>query len=105
MDSAGFLGKEWNSSDAETTLESEIESDESPESDFCDCKVLVQHKPLQLLQEEAGPELEEVYIEVSVSEHMVVCIFHPSNQLNIDVMMKTIKHPQLKIVQSQKRKV
>ena len=86
---------------AETTSQLEIERDESLEYLFCGCKVLVQDKPPQLLQEEAGPELEEVYIEevqvkeVSVSEHMVVCMLHLNNQLNKNVMMEKIKHPQL----------
>ena len=81
---------------AETTSQLEIESDESLEYLFCGCKVLVQDKPPQLLQEEAGPELEEVYIEeVQVKEHMVVCMLHLNNQLNKIVMMEKIKHPQL----------
>ena len=61
------------------------------------------------IQEEEGPQLEEMYIkevqiiEVKVSEYVAVRILHPNNQPNKNFMMKKINHLQMIIVHSLKR--
>ena len=73
-------------------------------------KSLFKMNHINSIQEEAGPQLEEVYIkevqiiEVKVSKYVAVRILHPNNQPNKNFIMKKINHPQMMVVQSQKKK-